>query len=124
MKLQERMAFPHLFVSPQRLQSLKCIYFATQFLCDSISFVFIEPLCDTNEAGAKHFITNFIFKRTKNISAPICAYSLQHPQKVLVLLVLNLRIEFGCPKGEAQFALPDMFNFPCISIRRKFGLVF
>lgn len=50
--------------------------------------------------------------------------SLQHPQEVLVLLVLNLRIEFGCPKGEAQFALPAMFNFPCISIRKKFGLVF
>lgn len=46
----------------------------------------------------------------------MCAYSLQYAeQEFLVLLVLNLRIiESGCPEGEAQFALRDMSNFPCV----------
>lgn len=79
--------------------------------------MFIGPLCDTNEAGAKHFTTNFVSKQTKNISVHVCTYSLQYPQQeVLELLVLDLRIiESGCPKGEAQFALQVMFHFPCIS---------
>lgn len=53
----------------------------------------------------------------------MCAYSLQYPQpEVLELLVLNLRIESGCPKGKAQFALQDMFNFPCVSNKEAIWL--
>lgn len=39
-----------------------------------------------------------------------------------MLLVLNLRIESGCPKGEAHFALQDMFNFPSVSNKEIFWL--
>ena len=67
---------------PRGFKASNAVIFATQFLCDPVSFVFIELLYDTNEAGTKHSATNFVWKMTE-ISVHVCAYSLQCPQQFL-----------------------------------------
>lgn len=61
-------------------------------------------------------------KDQEYFSAYVCLRSSVSSTEVLVLLVLNLRIESGCPKGEDQFALQDMFHFPRVSNKEAIWL--
>ena len=107
------MAFPPLPVSPQRLQSLKCSYLHNPVsLWPSFFCVYGAPLWYKWSWHQTFYYKFRVKKDWEHFSARVCLQSSVSSAEVLVLSTLNLSIESGCPKGEAQFALQDTLHFP------------